>query len=374
MKRRRRKKRAIGGNLDSLLDTLTNVVGILVIVLVTVQLASQEAASRIAESVQKIDPVEIERSEAQSRQSQEKAAKAAAALKQAQAAPRQDAGQEIARLEARAAVALEVARLATARAIELEQKHLDDSAVTKRASEAARVEKVKLEAERKQADDRRAALAVELTKMPLPIKLPAKEVRLPAPRPAPTGAKEARVLCREGRIWLVDIPGLQAEAQKRAASVVRQKKLDPDGDDWLSDGKLFTKTFNESPIKSSGFELTIMIPGNRPEIVLKRLPGSGETAENTIKASGELARALRRVKPSEYFLRFFVWPDGFTAYLQVREFVGGRGFAAGWEPVGSPDEQRIGLGKYAIGPKPPPEPPKPPGPQLPPKPAPNLID
>ena len=47
MARRRSATSATGGNLDSMLDTLTNVVGILVIVLVTVQLSSQEAASRL---------------------------------------------------------------------------------------------------------------------------------------------------------------------------------------------------------------------------------------------------------------------------------------------------------------------------------------
>ena len=52
MARRRMRTSATGGNMDSMLDTLTNVVGILIIVLVTVQLSTQEAASRIAAAVQ----------------------------------------------------------------------------------------------------------------------------------------------------------------------------------------------------------------------------------------------------------------------------------------------------------------------------------
>ncbi|MCS5616635.1 MAG: hypothetical protein NZ658_01435, partial [Pirellulales bacterium] len=63
MARRRSISSATGGNLDSMLDTLTNVVGILVIVLVAVQLSSQEAASRIAAAVEKIDPQEVQRLE-----------------------------------------------------------------------------------------------------------------------------------------------------------------------------------------------------------------------------------------------------------------------------------------------------------------------
>src|SRR6056300_735379 len=52
-RRRRQSTSATAGNMDSLLDALTNVVGILVIVLVAVQISSQEAASRIVEEFQK---------------------------------------------------------------------------------------------------------------------------------------------------------------------------------------------------------------------------------------------------------------------------------------------------------------------------------
>ena len=60
MARRRSKTSATGANMDSLLDALTNVVGILVIVLVAVQLSSQEAARRMEEMIANIDPAEQE--------------------------------------------------------------------------------------------------------------------------------------------------------------------------------------------------------------------------------------------------------------------------------------------------------------------------
>ena len=53
MARRRSKTSATSGNMDSLLDALTNVVGILVIVLVAVQLSSQDAARKIVEEYEK---------------------------------------------------------------------------------------------------------------------------------------------------------------------------------------------------------------------------------------------------------------------------------------------------------------------------------
>ena len=61
MARRKSQTSATGANMDSLLDALTNVVGILVIVLVAVQLSSQEAARRMEEMIAQIDPAEQER-------------------------------------------------------------------------------------------------------------------------------------------------------------------------------------------------------------------------------------------------------------------------------------------------------------------------
>jgi ABC-type Zn uptake system ZnuABC Zn-binding protein ZnuA len=65
-----------------MLDTLTNVVGILVIVLVAVQLSSQEAASRIAEELEKIDPQEVARLEQAAAEAKEQAEEAAEALRE----------------------------------------------------------------------------------------------------------------------------------------------------------------------------------------------------------------------------------------------------------------------------------------------------
>jgi len=94
---------------------------------------------------------------------------------------------------------------------------------------------------------------------------------------------------------------------------------------------------------------------------LDRDRGSGEPAEKSVKPGGELARLLKRYDPAKFYVRFFVWPDGFEPYLLARQFVSGQGFAAGWELVTSPDEHRISLGKYSVGRKPDEKPkPKPP--------------
>jgi hypothetical protein len=373
MARRRSKTSATGGNLDSMLDTLTNVVGILVIVLVAVQLSSQEAASRIAEQLEKIDPQEVARLEQAAADAKRQAEEAAAAVREQRQAVTNPRA-ELSRLEASLQIEQDLARQAAARAAELEKQrtaHLEAAAAAAKQAAAATV---KQEAARTAAEERLAERRRELENLPVLAAPPAKEVRLPDPRPAPRGVKELRVLCREGRIWLVDIEALQAKALKRADYVVRSKRLDPDNDRWIPDGQTFVEEFNRAPVRDGGFTMKLELLKNSvwPRLVLER--GSGEQPDDAIKGTGELARALRRFKPDTHIVRFFVWPDSFEAYLGVREFTNGRGFAAGWEPVGSPAEHRIPLGKYRIGQKPPPAPPPPPGEKPKPPPPPNLVD
>lgn len=369
MARRKSRTSATGGNMDSMLDTLTNVVGILVIVLVAVQLSSQEAASRIADELEKIDPAEVARLQEQAEDARTRAEAAAEALRvqrQAVLNPRE----ELARLEVALEIENDLAAQAAARASALEKEREAADATMRKAVE----ERARREEARKQAEERLAKAREVLEKLPRLQAPPAKEVRLPDPRPAPAKVKHLHVLCREGRIWVVDIEALQEKAQKRADFVVKSKKLDPDGDGWISDGEAFVSEFNKAPVRSGDFTMTLVVVGNRtPYLVLERT--KGESPDDTIKGSGDLARILLRLEPDSHIVRFFVWPDSFEAYLQVREFTGERGYAAGWEPMGSPDEHRIPLGKYQIGEKPPPPAPPAPGTKPPPPPPPpNLVD
>ena len=376
MARRRSRTSATGGNMDSMLDTLTNVVGILLIVLVTVQLSSQEAAERIAAAVEKLAPEEIARIEQEAEQAKAAADAAQARLDALDRPQPRDPAAEAARLEAESVKSDQAARDAAARAAALEKEKREKSEAARKAAEdAARKAaeaKAKAEKEVQEAELVRQALASELEKTEKPIEPPAKEVRLPDPRPAPPGAQELRVLCREGKIWVVDGDEIQQKVLLRSKPIVERKKLDPDKDGWLTDGKPLEEEFNKDPLRVDDFKLTIVPSGDAFQLVLTRAAGTGQEADAAVKFTGALGKTLRKLKPSTHYIRFFVWHDGFEAYLAARKFVGEKGFAAGWEPQGSPDEHRIGFYKLRIGVKPPPQPP----PKDPPKPAPpqNLVD
>jgi hypothetical protein len=361
--------------MDSMLDTLTNVVGILLIVLVTVQLSSQEAASRIAAAVQQLEPGAAERLAEEAAEARAAADRAEVALERQLAAAKQDPAKELARLEAEAARAEKTATESAARAAGIEREKSEKSAAARAAAEAAgrkaAAERAKAEADVKQVEQRRQAVVAELSKTEKPIPPPAKEVRLPDPRPAPANAKDLRVLCREGRLWVIDPTAVQAQVLKRATFIIRQKKLDPDGDNWLTDGAALATEFNKEPVRADDCKVTMAVSGDAFTLALARMPGSGQPVEQSVKPLGDLGKALRRFTPADHYVRFFVWPDGFEAYLEARAVAAEREFAAGWEPMGSPDEYRMGFYSLRVGKKPPPAAPASPASK---QPAQNVVD
>ena len=60
--------------------------------------------------------------------------------------------------------------------------------------------------------DEREKLRGLLDKTPVPVIPPAKIVRMPAARPIPEGAEMVRVLCANGRLYLVDMAAMKMMA------------------------------------------------------------------------------------------------------------------------------------------------------------------
>ena len=125
--------------MDSMLDTLTNVVGILLIVLVTVQLSTQEAAERIAEAVEKLAPEEIARIEQEAAKAKAAADAAQARLDAIDRPPPRDPAAEAARLEAESVKSDQAARDAATRAAALEKEKREKSETARKAAEDRRV-------------------------------------------------------------------------------------------------------------------------------------------------------------------------------------------------------------------------------------------
>ena len=209
---------------------------------------------------------------------------------------------------------------------------------------------------------RKASLEARLEKMPRKQQgdLPAKIVHLPNPRSAPKGAKPVTILCREGKLYPLDIQGLRAEAQDRAQQVVRRQRLDRDPKKGI-DPEKFLAGFNARKPINDYLRVTMTVKNNRqPWLVFERREGRGHPARVLVRRSSAYQKGLQTLDPTQYFARFLVWPDSFETYLAARRVATDHGLLAGWAPQSTTAEFQLPLGgELALGPPAKPKPVKP---------------
>lgn len=361
----RRPRKSSGGSLDSLLDTMTNVVGILVILLTVTQLGVSDAVKRIG-SGGGVKPEVIEQAREQLEELLRLRANLLDRLKALVEQDDSDADEKLRKLQkliadykADIAVLLENEERKR-REAELELQKLKEEVEEKirRQEEEANKLRTKINGN----EDELASLRAKLAETPVQGPLPDKVINLPNPRPAPEGAKPVTFLCREGRIMLVDVEGIQEVAQKRAGFIIQRRRLDRDPDAGI-DGKALADEFNRDPPNDRNryFDVKMTIAGRVPKLVLHRREGAGDTAEQLQRSSSRYQQQVKRIDPDEFYLQFLVWPDSFETYLQAREISARRGLLAGWRAQTTSGEYTIDLGvPLRVGPPPPPPKPKPP--------------
>lgn len=375
-RRRRRATSATSGNMDSLLDALTNVVGILVIVLVAVQISSQEAASRIVEEFKKqLDPAKL----AAERQHADEVVKRLEQLEKdfirEQEVEAADPETELKHLQNELKRINELAQQTS------NQERKETAAISKKRTEAEKkiaeinAMLAKLEDQTAEAEKQKLALTAELKRTRKPLAPPAAQVRLTAPQAPVLPAQRddgtfyahyltpVNVLCRGEEIIPFWTPEKHPLFQRWRASLLTRLGIAADKDGWVQqwDSSRYqtpeemreelVKACNKTMPRIADFrdyEFSFYIVGRH--LFIRESPKS--TAGETIKELATprskfnallnlLALKAREEKRISYYLRFAVEPDAFETYLDVRNFTDSWRLpgdptpywaAAGWEP------------------------------------------
>ena len=353
----KRKRGSSGGaSLDSLLDTMTNVVGILVILLTVTQLGVGEAVERIKEALPEITDEDMERSkkEVEDLDSLLKLEK-----EQLQTVKELTQQKKVVNIE-------EQKKLAEKLKQELEKlKEIQLNIEELKKQIAERDKKVKTIEETIVAKETELAeIKAKLAKTPDPGPTPnAKIVNLPNPRDAPKEAKPVEYVCHSGRVLVVEIPLLQALALKAIA----QSRLVTAQEQAVDCDKL-VKLFENKNVGNRDWRIKLKPVGGVPYLVLEPREGRGDTSERLRKPSALFRQQLKRINPRQFYLNFRVWSDSYDAYLVAREYADQRGVMAGWTALDSNSEFRVPLGGNlkltCEGYVPPKTTPKPPEPDL----------
>ena len=369
MARRKSNTSATGANMDSLLDALTNVVGILVIVLVAVQLSSQEAAQRMEEMIAKIDPDEQERIRQAAKDSEVKLEEMKLALQVESEKDDIDPNKLLAMLQEDIAAAELKAKkdLLAAEAAEKEAEEKKLAAEKLRRSLMAQL--ATLEEKEKEFTVAKTDLLAKLEKMPTLNAPPPKEVRPPTPKDIPRNKdgnallQERKVLVSNGKVIPFVDPGKQMETaiKNRLKMIIDKNKINVGEGNYISEESQAMKLideFNKDPAKNKYFDLKLVRAGRQIRVEIVPTEECGEEPEKAVR--GIFGTVLRNMQ-GKWYLRYLVEPDSFETYMAMRKVTDSSGFYAGWTIIDPGSYLHSLSSGYNIGERPPPRPPRDPG-------------
>jgi hypothetical protein len=317
------RRRASSENLDSLLDTMANVVGILIVLLAVVQVTVGDAMDRIR-------VLDSEEGRALADEQQQLEARLAALAPDAKTDRRslERLREELGRL------------LADPEAAQLRSDAA--AAATAAAARAAELRAL----ERAVAEQRRRLVAMQVRVDGRASDGPADpvELRLPDPRPAPPNADRVVMLARYGRVLAPDLEGLEA----RMNDVIQQ---------WAAAGngvrgreaRALAEHVARLDLGNRWLRWEMIEQGGLPIArLLWRDRDAGDDEQALASPEASFRRALARLDPERHFLRFWVWSDSFETYLAARRIAEEAGFAVGWEVLAEDEPLQGGLGRGRI--------------------------
>ena len=340
MSGRRSRSRQEGESLDSLLDTMANVVGILVMLVAVAQLSMGNALERIAEDAVPVElsPARVEAAEQQTQEVEEAIVRLRGELA---ALPPTNRREGLLLEEAESALEdLE----ALAGADRLEGGSLE--ALSAQLSDRmTRVET--LEDERTQAEQKVTKLNVLLKEIPAETR--PKIARLPDPRPPAKGKEPLVFLARYGRVVPVDGKSLvrtlytgveNALGPRRGRGFTTQER------DWLEN--YFEK--QRAVLGDENFFWSLQNESVRSFFagLAWRSQEAGDSIGDLRVGDSSFSAQLEASSAEDRFIQFWVWPDSFEAYLEARYLAEASGYDVAWSPV----EGRNPVGVQLLGPRP----------------------
>jgi hypothetical protein len=317
----KKKKKEDIGSLDSLLDTITTVVGILIILLIVVQLGADTAVKRIVDEKKEENSkelIELAMKQFEEQKNALLAEKKKLQLQQAfQNKDQQKLIEEISKLEK-----------------EVSQKKNNLPPLPPKLQNLS-IEKNKLSSDKKTIELKVKKIKGLLVSAPKGSSQSlSRDISLPEPKPATPGSKPFRFLCRGEKIFSVDDISLQ----NRVKSLVAQSGLKANKDKEY-DGTKFLKLINGKKVGNPFFEVKAKSDSDKViRFVIERKPSSGEDEASLLKPNSKYLKALSTLNPTKHYLLFEVFPDSFGAYLAARDLANQRKFPAGWKPANRPND------------------------------------
>ena len=362
-----------GDGLDSLLDTMTNVVGILVMVLIATQLGVKDAVDRIAqsekgsqESVQMLEEQYISNLALQQQLEERFKDINSESTRQVELANlRQQLESTTSKLQA----AKTEAQLLSVKLTE--QRKAAATIVATMESQKKEKEQLSKEISKNLEEEARLkALLSDYKGAPI---AGTESLTLPNPRSVPEGAKQFTLLCKTNKIYPLFFNEQDRTVTRKAIeSIVQQRQLFR-GPELGVNHEVLLPLVNRKPPTGEYFVSNLTRSGIYPRISFTPRATRGIALKEVLGTKSRFSEFLDSFDSNSFYMRFFVYPDSYEIYMAARRAADKRAILAGWEPQDDEWVYTTHLGgSLLFGPKPPPAKPNPNPPS--PRPAPKLID
>jgi len=327
----RRRNPLFNSNLDALMDTLTNVVGILIIILILMQVGVGQSLKKIVSELPQVSPEELEkiRTEAEEQRWKHEQLKD---LIEKQRLRGDDERKELARLNPELSTLETTAERTTVPVLamnSIRDKNLDNA----KEVDALRRQMAELLAEQ-------AKLKAALDTTPVVAPPADKIVRIPNSRPLAESAKMERYLVSGSHLYGYDPEGAKKlflqEFQLAKTRLEKEKTKAADGTTQIIyDQEKVVQYFEQKHLMLKGIELRVPYnkTGTRLTLELVPNPVAGEAIQTAVQFGSHFQDDLRRLKSSNTIAWFMVTKGAFDTYLQAREVSESVGTAAGWELI-----------------------------------------
>lgn len=367
------KRRADSGeglNLDSLMDTVTNVVGVLMIVLIMVSLNIAVSVNKILSELPPVDPAELARLKKEVMET----------------LPKEDPNkldEELKKLD------------------EIVKKQTDELKTLDLSATKQNIKRVDLDDLRKQLEDRKKTrdeskveadkLLTEVDRLkklldttPVYVPPPATVVKLPNPRPMPENATVQRFLVSGGKVYyLNDIEFMKyvvQEIEKNQKNLLfgevpvkdtfgnpvmeKVRGKDVPKMKTVFDQKKIVQHFVNLRLPVRDLKMELVESPNSPRMPMRLTPNpqGGESIEQFKNPASTYQRAVRKFKSEpNTVMWFYVVKDSVEAFLAARDYADSEGVPVVWELYNNPYYQR-NVAEFEVNFTPPkPQPPPPPG-------------
>jgi hypothetical protein len=315
-------RQGLPDNLDPLVDTLSNVVGILVVVVALNQIQVGDAIDRLVA----VDSARLPAARNRLTTLEATHAEASARLDQAQA--------RRARILERGGHDVETSLAAADALLEL-AKALPKGAAPRPDRDAAALREG-LARRRAELEEASAALAnreafeVALKEVP-------RELVARLPDPTVLTGEEQWILCRFGRVFLTDRTRLVSAGEKAIGRILDHMDARAVRADEYESLALYLR---KREVGEGNF-VWRFVTQPMPRARLEWRSRDVGVEPSRLESSAELRGWIAGRDPSRQFIKFQVWSDSFEAYLEARRVVEAAGFRAGWRAFDADEDMEI---------------------------------